>query len=127
MLYLEISILPHCPLDHFTWNDARNLPSSLQWRILQQIKWMETVSTTTRPNWYHNLWDAADGRCRTITGDIVGTKEFTKGRVIYDARMEVGVSWILATVSYSLTGFDGVVVGVLGKFSPDEYSLIPNL
>lgn len=39
----------------------------------------------------------------------------------------IGASWILATVSYSLTWFGGVVVGVLGKFNPDEYSLIPNL
>ena len=39
----------------------------------------------------------------------------------------VGASWVLATVSYSLTWFAAVVMGVLGKFSPDEYSLIPNL
>jgi hypothetical protein len=39
----------------------------------------------------------------------------------------VGASWVLATVSYSLAWFAAVVVGVLGKFSPDEYTLIPNL
>lgn len=39
----------------------------------------------------------------------------------------VGASWILVTVSYSLTWLGGVVVGVLGKFIPDEYSIIPNL
>ena len=39
----------------------------------------------------------------------------------------VGASLVLATVSYSLTWFGGAVIGILGKFSPDEYSLIPNL
>jgi len=39
----------------------------------------------------------------------------------------VGVSWILVTVSYSLLGFATVVVGVLGKSSLVEYTLIPNL
>jgi len=39
----------------------------------------------------------------------------------------VGASWVLATVSYSLAWFAAVVVGVLGKFSPDEYTLIANL
>jgi len=39
----------------------------------------------------------------------------------------VGASWVLATVSYSLAWFAAVVVGVLGKFSPDEYTLITNL
>ena len=39
----------------------------------------------------------------------------------------VGASLVLATVSYSLAWFAAVVVGVLGKFSPDEYTLIPNL
>jgi hypothetical protein len=39
----------------------------------------------------------------------------------------VGAGWILATASYSLCFFAAVVVGVLGKFSPDEYTLIPNL
>jgi hypothetical protein len=39
----------------------------------------------------------------------------------------VGAGWLLATASYSLVFLGGVVVGVLGKFSPDEYSLIPNL
>ena len=39
----------------------------------------------------------------------------------------VGASWVLATVSYGLVYFGAVVVGVLGKFSPDEYTLIPNL
>jgi hypothetical protein len=40
---------------------------------------------------------------------------------------QVGASWILATASYSIVFLAAVVVGVLGKFSPDEYSLIPNL
>jgi hypothetical protein len=39
----------------------------------------------------------------------------------------VGASWVLATVSYSLCFFAAVVVGILGKFSPDEYTWIPNL
>jgi hypothetical protein len=39
----------------------------------------------------------------------------------------VGASWVLATVSYSLAWFAAVVVGVLGKFSPDEYTLMANL
>jgi len=39
----------------------------------------------------------------------------------------VGASWVLTTVSYSLTWSTAVVVGVLGKFSPDKYSRIPNL
>ena len=39
----------------------------------------------------------------------------------------VGASWILGTASYSLAWVGGIVVGILGKFSPDEYSLIPNL
>jgi hypothetical protein len=40
---------------------------------------------------------------------------------------QVGASWILATASYSIMFLAAVVVGVLGKFSPNEYSLIPNL
>ena len=40
---------------------------------------------------------------------------------------KLGASWILGTTSYSLAWVGGLVVGVLGKFSPDEYSLIPNL
>jgi hypothetical protein len=39
----------------------------------------------------------------------------------------VGASWVLATVSYSLYFFAAVTIGVLGKFSPDEYTWIPNL
>jgi len=39
----------------------------------------------------------------------------------------LGASWILVTVSYSLLACATVVVAVLGKFSPDEYILIPNL
>ena len=39
---------------------------------------------------------------------------------------KVGASWILATVSYALIYIGGVVVGILGKFSPDEYTAIPN-
>lgn len=39
----------------------------------------------------------------------------------------VGASWILVTASYSLNWFAAVVVGVLGIFSPDEYTFIPNL
>jgi hypothetical protein len=39
----------------------------------------------------------------------------------------VGASWVLATVSYSLCFFAAITIGVLGKFSPDEYTWIPNL
>jgi len=39
----------------------------------------------------------------------------------------VGASWILVTVSYSLLGCATVVIAVLGKFNPDEYTPIPNL
>ena len=39
----------------------------------------------------------------------------------------VGASWVLATTSYALAWVGGIVVSVLGKFSPDEYTLIRNL
>jgi hypothetical protein len=39
----------------------------------------------------------------------------------------VGSSWILATISYALIYLSGGVVFVLGKFTPEEYTPIPNL
>jgi len=45
--------------------------------------------------------------------------------VLPDWRVDDG--WILATVSYSLVYLSAIIMAVLGKFSPDEYTLIPSL
>ena len=127
MLYLEISILPRRPRRDITRNDPRRLSSSLQWRTRQKSKWMEATSTITRPHRYRNSWTQLTVGAAQLPATLLVLRNLRREELFMMQGWRVGASWILATVSYSLSWLGGVVIGVLGKFSPDEYSLIPNL
>lgn len=127
MLYLEISILPVFPRYNITRNDTSGLSSSIQWRILQKIKWMESVGSTTRPHRHHISRTQLMAGAAQLPATLLILKNLHGEELFVMQGWRVGASWVLATVSYSLNWFGGAVIGILGKFSPDEYSLIANL
>lgn len=69
----------------------------------------------------------ADLGCAQLPATLIILHELKRSELFALPGWRVGTGWILATVSYALAYFGAVIVAVLGKFSPDEYSLIPNL
>lgn len=88
---------------------------------------MEGVSTTTCPHRLRNSWMHLTVGAAQLPATLLVLRNLRTEELFMMPGWRVGASWILVTVSYSLTWLGGVVVGVLGKFIPDEYSIIPNL
>jgi len=110
----------------FLHNPSRgSTPAPLNFTILP---FLASLSLSLSPCRGHesSVWMFMVGAAQ-LPSTLLTLHELRRNELFALQGWRVGASWVLATTSYALAWVGGIVVGVLGKFSPDEYTLIRNL